>query len=75
MQRQNPEVCYFVVPPQEDYAANVLPANGKIMIPTGCPQTKAYIAQFYNEEDILAIDTTEAREVDGALTCSSLLAP
>lgn len=73
LQQANPGIQYFVVPENEYFAANVLPINGKILMPTGCPETKAYIAQFYNEDDIEEVDTAEARLVDGALTCSSLL--
>lgn len=73
MQRKDPTVKYFVVPPKEYFAANVLPINGKIMIPTECPQTKAYISKFYKPEDIFEVDTKQVRLVDGAITCSSLL--
>lgn len=73
MQLLNDKIKYFVVPPEEYFAANVLPINLKIMIPTECPQTKAYITQFYKSENIFEVDTQQARLVDGALTCSSLL--
>jgi dimethylargininase len=73
LQREDASIQYFIVPSEESYAANVLPTNGKIMIPAGCPQTKDYIAQFYAPENILEVDTSQARLVDGALTCSSLL--
>jgi dimethylargininase len=73
MQTRDKEVKYFIVPEEEYFAANVLPINGKIMIPTECPKTKNYISQFYKAEDIYEVDTTQARLVDGALTCSSLL--
>lgn len=43
------------------------------MIPTECPETKKYILEFYKPEDIYEVDTKQARLVDGALTCSSLL--
>lgn len=73
LQREDALIQYFIVPPEESYAANVLPINGKIMIPGGCPKTKEYITQFYAPENILEVDTSQARLVDGALTCSSLL--
>ena len=73
MQETDPRIQYFVVPPEESYAANVLPINNKIMIPTGCPIAKQYIAQYYSEQDIYEVDTQQARLVDGALTCSNLL--
>ena len=43
------------------------------MIPSECPKTKNYIAKYYKLEDIYEVDTQQARLVDGALTCSSLL--
>lgn len=73
LQRTDASIQYFIVPSEESYAANVLPINGKIMIPAGCPKTKEYISQFYAPENILEVDTSQARLVDGALTCSSLL--
>ena len=73
LQREDASIQYFIVPAEESYAANVLPINGKIMIPAGCPKTKEYIAQFYSPENILEVETSQARLVDGALTCSSLL--
>lgn len=73
MQKDNPDITYFVVPEEEYFAANVLPLNNKIMIPRGCPTTKAYIEQFYSKDTIYEVDTNQARLVDGALTCSSLL--
>lgn len=73
MQKKNSQIKYFIVPPEESFAANVLPINGKIMIPTECPKTKAYIAHHYKEEDIYQVDTRQVRLVDGALTCCSLL--
>lgn len=66
-------IKYFIVPENENHAANVLALNGKIMMPTDCPETKQYISQFYQAEDIYEVDTNQARLVDGALTCSSLL--
>jgi dimethylargininase len=69
----NNQINYFVVPREEYFAANVLPINGKIMIPMNCPKTKQYISQYYPVQDIYEVDTEQVRRVDGALTCSSLL--
>lgn len=63
---------YFIVPPEENFAANVLAVNEKIMIPTNCPKTKEFILKFYSKEHILEVDTSEFRKVDGALTCLSI---
>ena len=73
LQSSNPNLQYYVVSPEENHAANVLPINGKIMIPTGCPKAKAYIERLYQATDIIEMDTSEVRLVDGALTCSSLI--
>jgi len=73
MQSRDSAIKYFVVPREEYFAANVLPVNGKIMIPAGCPITKNYISKYYKPDEIFEVDTTEVRKVDGALTCSSLL--
>lgn len=73
MQSVNNQIKYFVVPEEEYFAANVLPINGKIMIPMECPKTKNYISKYYKSEDIYEVDTQQVRLVDGALTCSSLL--
>jgi len=73
MQLENRDIKYFIVPPEEDFAANVLSFNGKIMIASGCPITKKYISSYYDAEDIYEVDTVQVRLVDGALTCSCLL--
>lgn len=69
----NPQINYFVVPDEEEFAANVLPINGNIMLPKSCPKTKAYLAEHYAQENIFEVDTQQVRLVDGALTCSCLL--
>lgn len=73
LQKKNNDIKYFVVPDDEDYAANVLPINGKIMIPQGCPKAKEYIAKYYDVKDIYEVNTEQVRLVDGALTCGCLL--
>lgn len=73
MQEKNKQINFFIVPEDEAFAANVLPINGKIMIPQGCPQTKDYIAQYYDVKDIYEVNTEQVRLVDGALTCGCLL--
>ncbi len=73
LQKKDPSIRYFVVPNEEKHAANVLALNGHIIIPDNCPLTKAYIEQFYPPEYIHQVSTEQARLVDGAITCSSLL--
>jgi dimethylargininase len=66
------EKTSFIVPEDEHFAANVLPLNGHILIPPGCPKTKAFIANYLPSDNIHEVDTSELRKVDGALTCLSL---
>lgn len=68
----NQSFVYHVVPAEEDFAANLLPLNGNIIIPPGCPQTKNFVRLYYAEENIHEVDTSEFRKVDGALTCLSI---
>lgn len=63
---------YFVVPEEEDFAANVLALNDSIIIPTKCPKTKEFVLQFYPVDKVHEVDTSEFRKVDGALTCLSI---
>lgn len=71
-QTLNRSLTSFTVPPEEDFAANVLPLNNGIMIPPGCPKTREFISQFYADENIHEVDTSEFRKIDGALTCLSI---
>lgn len=73
MQKKYPDIKYFIVPDKEKHAANVLAINGQIIIPDNCPITREYIEKFYPKENIHEVSTEQARLVDGALTCSSLL--
>ena len=73
MQRDDPTIKYFIVPKEENHAANVLAINGQIIIPDSCPETRKYIRQYYSDEKIHEVSTEQVRLVDGALTCSSLL--
>lgn len=73
IQKVDTSVRYFIVPPEEAFAANLLPINGKIMIAAGCPKTRKYIEHFYHPDEIFEVDTQQVRLVDGALTCGCLL--
>ncbi len=61
----------IVVEPAESAAANVLPVNGTVLVPAGFPRTRRALeaAGF----PTLEVDNSEARKMDGALTCMSLL--
>lgn len=63
---------YFVVPENEQEAANILPLNGFVIMPPQCDVTRKFIAQFIPAQNVLEVDTSEFRKVDGALTCLSI---
>jgi dimethylargininase len=55
----------------EEYSANCLRVNNHLLIPKGFPKSKAQIeALGYN---IIEIEMSEFRKMDGGLTCLSLL--
>jgi dimethylargininase len=55
----------------ENYSANCLPVNGFLLIPGGFPKSKKKIATLgYN---IIELEMSEFRKMDGGLTCLSLL--
>lgn len=58
------------VSPAEAYAANSLWLNGTVLVPAGNPATLAMItaAGF----DVLEVDVSEFRKLDGGLSCLSL---
>jgi len=54
----------------ENYAANSLWINGKVIVPEGFPATRAKIEKAGLET--LSLDVSEFRKVDGGLSCLSL---
>jgi dimethylargininase len=60
----------IVVPPQEAYAANTLLVNGRLLAPDGYPETAAMLREAGFE--VLELVVSEARKMDGGLTCMSL---
>lgn len=60
----------LVVDPLEEYATNTLLINGTLIMPSGFPRTRALLEPL--GLPILEIDTSEARKMDGGLTCLSL---
>lgn len=60
----------IVVPSGEEYAANTLYVNNVLIVPAGCPGTKAALGPLGRE--IVELDMSEARRMDGGLTCMSL---
>lgn len=58
------------VDPQEAYAANVLYLGDHLLVPSGFPRTRARLETL--GLDILELDVSEVRKMDGGLTCMSL---
>jgi dimethylargininase len=58
------------LPPEEGYAANVLPINEAVIIPKGFPTVTALAVEHVG--NVIALDMSEFRKMDGALTCLSL---
>jgi dimethylargininase len=55
----------------EEYSANCLRVNDNLLIPKGFPKSKSQIAKLgYN---IIEVEMSEFRKMDGGLTCLSLL--
>jgi dimethylargininase len=60
-----------ILDPDESYSANCLPVNDFLLIPRGFPKSKTKIAALgYN---IIELEMSEFRKMDGGLTCLSLL--
>ncbi len=56
---------------EESYCANCLPVNDFLLIPKGFPKSKKKIVEL--GYDIIELDMSEFRKMDGGLTCLSLL--
>ena len=54
----------------EAYAANSVWINGKVLVPSGFPKTKAMIEKAGYET--IPVDVSEFRKLDGGLSCLSL---
>ena len=70
---ERPELAGFgriVVDIDEDYASNTLLVNGTILTPVGFPKTLRKLQGL--GVPVLVLDTSEARKMDGGLTCMSL---
>ncbi len=61
----------IVLDSDEYYSANCLPVNDYLLIPKGFPKSKKKITELgYN---IIEVEMSEFRKMDGGLTCLSLL--
>jgi dimethylargininase len=61
----------IVVPAEEAHAANAVAVGGGAVVAAGCPRTQSLVeaAGFRT----VAVDTSETRKADGALTCLSII--
>lgn len=60
----------IVIPETESYSANCIWMNGKVLVPLGYEKTqKAIEAAGY---EVIPVDTSEYRKLDGGLSCLSL---
>jgi dimethylargininase len=60
----------IVVNRDESYAANTLFVNGRLLVPRGYPATRKKLEEL--GFDIIELDTSEVRKMDGGLTCMSI---
>ncbi len=60
-----------ILDPDESYSANCLQVNDFLLIPKGFPKSKKNIADL--GFDIIELEMSEFRKMDGGLTCLSLL--
>lgn len=58
------------VPTDEAYAANCLFVNGKVIVPAGFPKMEKAVRDLGYE--VVIVDTSEYRKIDGGLSCLSL---
>jgi dimethylargininase len=68
-----PELARYrriTVPVGEEYAANSLWLNGRVLLPDGFPQTRRRLEESGLE--VLSLEVSEAQKMDGGLTCMSL---
>lgn len=60
----------IAIPEQESYAANCIWVNDRVIMPAGYPITKAKIEALGYQ--VIEVDTSEYRKVDGGVSCMSL---
>ena len=58
------------LPPEEGFAADVMPVNDTLFVAAGCPTACALARE--NHDQVVALDMSEFRKMDGGLTCLSL---
>jgi dimethylargininase len=60
----------IVVKPDETYAANVVRVNDRLLMPSGFPRLREELCAVSPE--LVELDMSESRKMDGGLTCLSL---
>ena len=60
----------IVVPPEEAYGANCIWVNDRVLVPLGYPTVEREVRAAGYE--VLLVDTSEYRKLDGGLSCLSL---
>ena len=60
----------YVIPAEEAYAANCIWVNGKVIVPANFPQVEKTVRDA--GYDVILVDTSEYRKIDGGLSCLSL---
>jgi len=60
----------IVLDEDEEYAANTLWINDTLLMPKGFPKTHTKLTRL--QMDIIELDVSEVRKMDGGLTCMSL---
>ena len=60
----------FEIPQEEAYAANCIWVNGTVIVPKGYPAVEKAVREMGYE--VILVDTSEYRKLDGGLSCLSL---
>lgn len=60
----------YIIPESESYAANCIWMNGTVLVPAGYPETEKLVRSM--GYDVILVDTSEFRKIDGGLSCLSL---
>ena len=71
MEVQLPFARTITLPPEQGYAANVLPINDAILVIKGYPVVATVAHECYDR--VIELDMSEFRKMDGSLTCLSLI--
>lgn len=60
----------YLIPEDEAYASNSVWINDKVLVPAGYPKVKEIVEKLGYE--VITVDTSEYRKIDGGLSCLSL---